>query len=100
MSTATAINLVQSTLQTVTESAEYRRVLAQINSGARVVSISGLVAGPARALALALLQSDTGKQFALSVPPQRDLESWERDISFWYCAIRGLADCGESIAVL
>jgi len=75
-------------------------VLDQINSGSRVISISGLVAGPARALALALLQSDTGKQFALTVPAQRDLESWERDISFWYCAIRGLADCGESIAVL
>jgi transcription-repair coupling factor (superfamily II helicase) len=91
---------VQSALQTVIESAEYRRVLDQINLGARVISISGLVAGPARALALALLQRETGKRFALTVPAQRDLENWERDISFWYCAIRDVTDCGESVAVL
>src|SRR6185503_8127826 len=101
MSTATeTTSVLQSTLKGVTESAEYRRVLDQINRGARVISISGLVAGPARALALALLQSDTGKQFALTVPAQRDLENWERDLSFWYCAVRGLSGFGESIAVL
>src|SRR4029078_9553978 len=100
MSTATAITLVQSTLQTGSESEDDRRVLDQINSCSRVISISGLVAGPARALALALLQGDTGKQFALTVPAQRGLESWARDISVWYCAIRGVTDCGESIAVL
>lgn len=93
-------SVLQSTLKGVIESVEYRRVLDQINSGARVISISGLVAGPARALALALLQRETGKQFALIVPAQRDLENWERDISAWYCAIRGVTDCGESVAVL
>jgi transcription-repair coupling factor (superfamily II helicase) len=101
MGTATeTTSVLQSAMKDVIESAEYRRVLDQINGGARVISISGLVAGPARALALALLQNDTGKQFALTVPAQRDLENWERDISFWYCAIRGVTDCGESIAVL
>jgi transcription-repair coupling factor (superfamily II helicase) len=101
MSTATeTTSVLQSALKNVIESAEYRRVLDQINGGARVISISGLVAGPARALALALLQSDTGKQFALTVAAQRDLENWERDISSWYCVIRGVTDCGESIAVL
>jgi transcription-repair coupling factor (superfamily II helicase) len=91
---------MQHALQAVIESAEYRRVLDQINRGERVISISGLVAGPARALALALLQRETGKRFALAVPAQRDLENWERDISFWYCAIRDVTDCGESVAVL
>jgi hypothetical protein len=47
-----------------------------------VISISGLVAGPARALALSLLQSDTGKQFALTVPAQRDLENWNVTSAF------------------
>jgi transcription-repair coupling factor (superfamily II helicase) len=92
--------ILQSTLQSITDSAEFRSVLDQIRRGARVISISGLVAGPARALALAALQRETGKQFALVVPAQRDLENWERDISFWYCALRGASECKETVAVL
>jgi transcription-repair coupling factor (superfamily II helicase) len=91
---------LQTTLTSVIDSSEFRRVLDQIKSGARVISISGLVAAPARALALAALQKETGKQFALVVPAQRDLESWERDLSFWYCAVRGVGECGEAVTVL
>jgi len=87
-------------LQTVIDTAEFRRVLDQINRGARVISISGLVAGPARALVLAALQHQTGKHFALVVPAQRDLENWERDIGFWYCALRGTTECGDAVTVL
>src|SRR5262252_7220692 len=101
MSAATAPrSMIQSALQGVIGSAECQRVIAEINRGARVISISGLVAEPARALALAALQKETGKQFVLIVPAQRDLESWERDISFWYCAVRGRGECGEAVAVL
>jgi transcription-repair coupling factor (superfamily II helicase) len=92
--------ILQSTLQSVIESAEFRSVLDQIRRGARVVSISGLVASPARALVLAALQKETGKQFALVVPAQRDLENWERDISFWYSALRGARESDGAIAVL
>src|SRR6185295_10337888 len=92
--------VLQSVLHSVTKSAEFRRVLDQINRGARVISIGGLVAAPARALALAALQLKSAKPFALVVPAQRDLENWERDISFWYCALRGLSECGEAVAVL
>jgi len=49
-------------------------VLDQINRGARVISISGLVAGPARALVLAALQRQTAKHFALVV---RRRETWK-----------------------
>jgi len=101
MSTATETSSVlQSALSGVIDSAEFRRVLDQINRGARVISISGLVAGPARALVLAALQRQTAKHFALVVPAQRDLENWERDIGFWYCALRGTSDCGDAVAVL
>ena len=75
-------------------------MLDEIKRGARVVSISGLVAAPARALALAALQRETGKQFVLVVPAQRDLESWERDLSFWYCALRGVTNCDDAMAIL
>jgi transcription-repair coupling factor (superfamily II helicase) len=92
--------ILQNTLNAVTGSDEFSRVLEQIKSGARVVSISGLVAGPARALALAALQHETGKQFALVVAAQRDLEAWERDISFWYCALRNSDEGSEPVVVL
>ncbi len=72
--TTETTSVLQSALSAVIDSAEFRRVLDQIKRGARVVSISGLVAAPARALALAALQKETGKQFALVVPAQRDLE--------------------------
>jgi len=91
---------MQTALQSVTESAEFRALLDQMNRGARVVSIGGLVAQPARALVLALLQRETRRQFALVVPAQRDIETWERDVNFWYCAVRGINDCGSAVAVL
>ena len=91
---------LQTTLQPVLDSEEFQSVLAQIRRGARIVSISGLVAGPGRALVLAALQRETGKQFALVVPAQRDLENWERDIGFWYCALRGVTQCEDSVAIL
>src|SRR5258708_13491239 len=93
-------SVLQSTLGPVIDSDEFQRVLNQIDRGAHVVSISGLVAGPARALALAALQLETGKQFVVVVPAQRDLENWERDISFWYCALRGVTDCEDAVAVV
>jgi len=93
-------SVLQTALTSVIDSAEFRPVLDQIKSGARVISISGLVAGPARALVLAALQRETAKQFALVVPSQRDLEAWERDVSFWYCALRGVNHCEDAVAVL
>jgi transcription-repair coupling factor (superfamily II helicase) len=99
-STIERTSVLNATLQSVTGSDEFRRILEQINRGARVISISGLVAAPARALALAALQLESKKTFALVVPAQRDLENWERDISFWYCALRGVTECGDAVAVL
>ena len=101
MSTVLQSNsVVQSPLNSVFESVEFRRVAEEIKRGARVISISALVASPARALVLAALQRETEKQFAVLVPAQRDLESWERDISFWYCAVRGSSECAETVVVL
>src|SRR5438067_9323645 len=93
-------SILQHAISGLQAGAEFRRVLDQINRGARVISISGLVAGPARALVLAALQRQSAKHFALVVPAQRDLENWERDIGFWYCALRGTTECGDAVAVL
>src|SRR5262249_15783561 len=91
---------LQRTLNSVIDGAEFRSVVGQVRRGARVVSISGLVSGPARALTVAALQRETGRQFAIVVSAQRDLEGWERDLSFWYCALRGVNQCEEAVAVL
>src|SRR3989440_12475144 len=99
-STTETTSVLQNALSSVLNSPEFQRVLDDIKRGARAVSISGLIACPARALALAALQRETGKQFALVVPAHRDLEDWERDISFWYCAVRGVSECEEAVAVL
>ena len=98
--TSETTSALQNALSSVSRSAEFHRVLDDIQRGARVVSISGLVAGPARALALAALQRETGKQFAIVVPAQRDLEDWERDLNFWYCALRGMVEGKDAVTVL
>src|SRR5712691_7784306 len=93
-------SILQTTLTSLIDSAECRRVTDEIKRGARMISISGLVAGPAKALVLAALQKETGKQFAVATQAQRDLESWERDLSFWYCALHSVSNCDDTIAVL
>ena len=54
-------NTLQAALHRVTETPEFKRVVDEIKRGARVISLSGLVAGSARALALAALQRETGQ---------------------------------------
>src|SRR6266851_3789276 len=93
-------SILQTTLDRVVDSVECRRVIDEIKRGARLISISGLVAGPAKALILAALQRECGKQFAIVTQAQRDLESWERDLGFWYCALYGVAEYEGAIAVL
>ena len=99
-STTESPSTLQSALTSVIDSAECRGVLDQIKRGVRVISISGLVSAPARALAVAALQRETGRSFAVVVPAQRDLETWERDLSFWYCALHGVAESDTAVAVL
>ena len=70
-----------------------------MRANARVISISGLWRGVARA-ALAALQRDTGKTFAVVSQSTRDLEPWERDLRFWYCALSGQETAGNEILVL
>jgi transcription-repair coupling factor (superfamily II helicase) len=93
-------SILQTALGSVLHTVEYRAVVDQIRRGARVLSLSGLVAAPARALVLAALQQETQKQFGIVVSAQRDLENWERDLRFWYCAVRGVPECGPAVAVL
>lgn len=99
-SSTTSESILQSTLRRITNTPEYQRLLQEIKSNARVISISGLVAGSARALAVAALQRDSGKPFAVVAQATRDLEPWERDLRFWHSALSGQQSDATQILVL
>jgi transcription-repair coupling factor (superfamily II helicase) len=99
-STTETINILQSKMRSVTETAEFKHLANEVRRGAQVVSISGLVAGSARALALAALQRETGKLFAVVTQSNRDLEPWEGDLRFWYCALAGKKNCENEVLIL
>ncbi|HKG47080.1 MAG TPA: transcription-repair coupling factor, partial [Pyrinomonadaceae bacterium] len=87
-------------IEQITETREYQKLLAELRGNARVISISGLVAGSARALAVAALQRDSGKTFAVVSHTTRDLESWERDLRFWHSALSAKETNENDILVL
>src|SRR5258705_13793052 len=99
-STTQLTSALRNTLHRVFETTEYQRLLSELQRGARVISISGLVAGSARALVVAALQRASGKTFAVVTQATRDLEPWERDLRFWYCALSGKKRCDDEIPVL
>ncbi len=78
---------LQQTLQQIAETREYQQLVNELRANARIISISGLVAGSARALVIAALQRDTGKTFAVVSQSSRDLEPWESDLRFWHGAL-------------
>jgi transcription-repair coupling factor (superfamily II helicase) len=88
-STVESGSAVSGVLRRVAESDELRRLVAEVRAGARVVSVSGLTSGAARALALAALRRETGKRLAVVVQSSRDVEAWERDLCFWTGALGG-----------
>ncbi|MDQ1589985.1 MAG: hypothetical protein QOG71_612 [Pyrinomonadaceae bacterium] len=87
---------VEGALGRVLGSAELKRLVAEVRGGARVVSVSGLTSGAARALVLAALQRETGKRLAVVVQASRDLEQWDRDLCFWSEALRRRKGEGEA----
>jgi transcription-repair coupling factor (superfamily II helicase) len=99
-STVDSTSILHSALQRVFASKEHKYLVSEIKRGARVVSVSSLVAGSARALALAALQRDTGKLFAVVTESNQDLEPWERDLRFWYSAVSGKENCDNEVLIL
>jgi transcription-repair coupling factor (superfamily II helicase) len=92
--------MIQQVLRQITETPEYQRLLSELRANGRVISISGLVAGSARALAVAALQRDSGKTFAVVTQSTRDLEPWERDVRFWHAALSGNENSDSEVLVL
>src|SRR3712207_831495 len=84
-----SIPVLRGVLGRVLGSDEFRRLAAAVASGARVVSVAGMTSPAARALAVAALQRETGRTFAVVVQANRDMEAWARDLTFWCAALRG-----------
>ncbi|HEY9402245.1 MAG TPA: hypothetical protein VIQ24_06100, partial [Pyrinomonadaceae bacterium] len=95
-------SVVEGALRRVLEGGELRRLVGEVRGGARVVSVSGLTSGAARALVLAALQRETGMRLAVVVAASRDLEQWDRDLCFWSEALRrrGAGEGGTKASVL
>jgi transcription-repair coupling factor (superfamily II helicase) len=91
---------LQVTLLRITATREYQQLLSELRRNTRVISISGLVAGSARALAVAALQRESGKTFAIVAQSTRDLEPWQRDLQFWYGALSGQESFDSEILVI
>ncbi len=87
-------------MRQITETPAYQKLLAELRANARVISVSGLVVGSARALAVAALQRETGKIFAIVAESTRDLEIWERNLQFWHAALSGKENAGDDILIL
>ena len=101
-SSVQSVPVLRGALRRVAEGEEFRRLAAAVSSGARVVSVAGLTSAPARALALAALQRETARRFAVVVAANRDMEAWERDLSFWCAALGaggGAEDCGPVLGL-
>src|SRR5882757_7312549 len=98
-STSELTPVLQSALERIGDVA-HEELVGAIRGGARVISVSGLVSEPVRALTLAALQRATGKPFAIVTQANRDLEAWERDLRFWYGALHGKTECDDQILLL
>jgi transcription-repair coupling factor (superfamily II helicase) len=93
-------SVIDNTLRRIRETPEYQQLLDQLRRNAPIISINGLVAGAARALAVACLQRDSGRRFAIVTQSTRDLEPWENDLRFWYCALTGQQNCDNEVLLV
>lgn len=77
-------------------SAQFRQLIEDVRKGTRLIRIGGL-SGSSKALAVAALQRATGRRFALVSMRGRDLETFERDLRFFYCSLNGKSDCEAEV---
>ena len=61
---------------------ELEKLVVEIRSGRRVISLSGLTSTAAKAYLLSQLQTETGKHFAVVTDSNSDAEAWAADLDF------------------
>ena len=62
---------------------ELDRIRAEIERGTRVLNLSGLTSTAAKAYVLTELQRETEKTFVVVADSNKELETWENDLSFF-----------------
>ena len=78
------------------ESSEFEQLASEIRSGRRTVVVSGL-AGSARALVLVALEKKLGRRIIFVARSNRDIEEFQSDVEFFYCAINGVSAGDQSV---
>src|SRR5215213_8784416 len=78
------------------QSDELERFSAEVRAGRKVVVLSGL-AGSARALVLAALEKKLERRIVFVTRSNREVEEFQPDIEFFYCAINGTSSCETSV---
>jgi transcription-repair coupling factor (superfamily II helicase) len=96
---ATVTSAYGGLLESVLAIPEAARLAAEVRAGRRVLVASGLVGG-AKALTIAALQRATGRPFLVITPDAAALESFRRDVEYFYCAINGAESCAETVLAL
>src|SRR5437870_977483 len=69
---------------------ELKKLTADMRSGQRVISLSGLTSTAAKAYTLLRLQAQTGKHFAVVTDSNSDAEAWCADLEFFRSQISKL----------
>src|ERR671926_229351 len=80
-------------------SSELNELGREIGAGRRSVVVSGL-AGSARALVLAALEKMTGRRLVYVARSNREVEEFQPDIEFFYCALNGLNSCESAVLAI
>ena len=65
----------------------FDKLLREISSGSRLVSLSGLISVAAKAFVLARLRTETGKVFAVVTESNSGLDAWNSDLSYFQSEI-------------
>ncbi len=84
MATTTKAEVIsQNLFERITKNADFRQLQSEIKAGARIVSLSGLTCGAAKALVLSALQHETGKTFVVVAENNLNLDEWNGDVCFF-----------------
>ena len=78
---------------------ELNEVAREIRAGRPSVVVSGL-AGSARALVLAALERLTGRRIVYVTRSNREVEEFQADVEFFYCALNGVNSCETAVLAI
>jgi len=62
---------------------EFERLKAEVERGARTISLDGLTSVSAKAFVLARVRAETGKRLAVVTESNHELDPWESDLGFF-----------------